>query len=690
MEESRGAKLTEIIKQLGLTDSNVLPDGHHPQKLMNMHRISARGKGLKFVPVKRPVTFALRAPGFEQDDISVVVTAPSGRELPTRIDTLRSGAFEVEYITPEVGDHIIEVLACGKPIPGSPFHSSGYDASKIRVAAVPSGMIGRPVEFEIDGSEAGSGNLEILVNGGHVTSEVKCLGNHRFLASFVPHAATAHVVEMKFNEDPVPGSPWTCDISESLPLLSAGSFRVQCLESFPVSQTQFFDIVTSPHRKNDLHVRITGPGKTPVHHRIVELQNETLRVYFMAGFVGSYHFEISLGTDRQVFSAKCYDVSRIVVSEAPKTCFVGEICTFQVDASQAGEGQLEIAVNDGDVPNQVQVQGNGRCQVSFKAENANPHVVDIKFNGQNVPLCPFTVDVLDTSQFLVDLTQLELIPVSRICKFRIESKTTVSRDSVRVVINSPSGRQLPVQLSYSESYVSCEFHPVEVGQHVMTIEHRGRSITTSPIFIKTYDSQKVIVTPVSQGYVGKSVQFVVDAGSSGEGNLEIAVNAKGLNVMTQVHPMGGAKFGVSFVPSEVCDHVVFVTFNTEPVPGSPFTVSVAADVEQISVSGMAMNFAPIDQPAVITVHNIPDDRHLFARIDEPNGGQTPVSLKSEAGAARVEFIPRCPGEHQIHLSYKSQPLPGSPFTTKVYNIREIHVKEMPKEIVLGKPVTFLG
>ncbi len=28
---------------------------------------------------------------------------------------------------------------------------------------------------------------------------------------------------------------------------------------------------------------------------------------------------------------------------------------FSVDASKAGEGQLEISINDGDVPNEVQV-----------------------------------------------------------------------------------------------------------------------------------------------------------------------------------------------------------------------------------------------------------------------------------------------------------------------------------------------
>lgn len=82
---------------------------------------------------------------------------------------------------------------------------------------VPSGVVGKPVEFEstswcyqlfdqrmklfslnllVDGSTAGSGNLEILVNGGHVTSYVRELGDQCFLASFVPHQATVHTIEV--------------------------------------------------------------------------------------------------------------------------------------------------------------------------------------------------------------------------------------------------------------------------------------------------------------------------------------------------------------------------------------------------------------------------------------------------------------------------------------------------------------
>jgi len=309
---------------------------------MSHQWITARGKGLKLVPVKRPVTFSINAPGFEPDDLLITVTAPSGREIPTRLDTIRSGAYEVEYITPEVGEHVIEVLAQGKPVPGSPFTSSAYDASRIGVGPMPSGLAGQSVEFEIDGSKAGSGNLEILVNGGRVTSEVKSLGNHHFLASFVPHTATVHVVEMKFNDESVPGSPWkvevvnTGDNLTSVPL-RRGLLRVQTLENFPVSQTQFFDIIAVGHSKEDLDIRITSPSKVPVQFRIVDLQNDTFRAYFSASLVGSYLFEIEVVGDpnsTSSFTSKAFDISRIIVSDIPRNCLLNEKCEFQVDASQ--------------------------------------------------------------------------------------------------------------------------------------------------------------------------------------------------------------------------------------------------------------------------------------------------------------------------------------------------------------------
>lgn len=98
-----------------------------------------------------------------------------------------------------------------------------------------------------------------------------------------------------------------------------------------------------------------------------------------------------------------------------------------VDASAAGEGQLEISINEGEVPNHVQVVGGGRClgnganiymkvrkifimkcfsTVSFTPEQAKSHFIDIKFNGETVNGCPFICAVADTSRVLLNLSNL--------------------------------------------------------------------------------------------------------------------------------------------------------------------------------------------------------------------------------------------------------------------------------------------
>ncbi|XP_037076139.1 serine/arginine repetitive matrix protein 1-like [Pollicipes pollicipes] len=142
---------------------------------------------------------------------------PSDRRVPCSIS--KSGDdFLVKYLPQTVGDHEIDILLRGEPIPGSPLGSSVYNTSQISVASIPDGTVGRPVQFESEwwlaktaeevaeqADGAGAGNLEILVNGGHVTSYVKDLGQQRFMASFVPHHAMKHMIEMKFNDEDVPG-----------------------------------------------------------------------------------------------------------------------------------------------------------------------------------------------------------------------------------------------------------------------------------------------------------------------------------------------------------------------------------------------------------------------------------------------------------------------------------------------------
>ena len=63
----------------------------------------------------------------------------------------------------------------------------------------------------------------------------------------------------------------------------------------------------------------------------------------------------------------------------------------------AGEGQLEISINDGDVPNAVQVLGGGKCLVTYTPEQPITHEIEVTFNGEQVPGSPYLCRVMDPS-----------------------------------------------------------------------------------------------------------------------------------------------------------------------------------------------------------------------------------------------------------------------------------------------------
>ena len=74
-EQLSQVKAQQPCKQIsdGPETSHGLSEETIHWKMSNIHTISIRGKGLKFVPVKRPATFSITAPGFEPDDINITV-----------------------------------------------------------------------------------------------------------------------------------------------------------------------------------------------------------------------------------------------------------------------------------------------------------------------------------------------------------------------------------------------------------------------------------------------------------------------------------------------------------------------------------------------------------------------------------------------------------------------------------------
>ena len=88
-------------------------------------------------------------------ELVVTVTGPSGDpnvEVSGNVET----GFLAEFTPDEVGPYTICVEYNNVPVDGTPFIASIYDSSKVVVSEIPKGKVGKPLEFTIDSSLAGS------------------------------------------------------------------------------------------------------------------------------------------------------------------------------------------------------------------------------------------------------------------------------------------------------------------------------------------------------------------------------------------------------------------------------------------------------------------------------------------------------------------------------------------------------
>lgn len=525
--------------------------------------------------------------------------------------------------------------------------------------------------------------------------------------------------------------------------------QVTTFNSFPVNQVQTFDIlITNPlliAKPNDLSVSITNPILGIIENQLDWTSANKCRASFRAPTVGIYTINIELVSQAQScstqFQAKAYDLSKVFINGLSGKCRINESYEFGVDASEAGEGQLEIAVNEGEIPNQVQVLDNGKCIVNFVPEELVPHVVDIKFNGHNVTGCPFVVEVEDTTlgpnkqqqamptsnlrSLEVRLVKEERILVNSKATFRLDNLVGLDQiDKNELTIVDPENR--PINYTVDNNNNNCfkfEFEPTIVGDYGVELRPNSKlsnKLPTDirdqfPFSIKVYDFNKVIVSDVTDGVIGHPIYFFIDASQAGSGNLEIRVSSTTRNVPNYPQSEANAKIRVYFTPTEAVEHSIDVKFNGISVPNNPFLVKVSQfpQARLPMASQDLLKYVAVDEFVNFYVEYIGDkvnelnDKSCQVHVLKPDLSfiklNTIEFIKSttnnrsasseDKNQFKVGFRPLKIGPYKLFITVNNQILPGSPIVCNVYNIHEVKVffEQMSSSKPIGKvnePVTF--
>lgn len=548
-------------------------------------------------------------------------TGPNGASVPAAVSSVGPGVFRAEFVPRAVGEHRLNVLVDSTPIPASPFHLKVFDVTAIRVKDVAHGTVGKPVTFLVETMAAGPGNLEVTVNGGRVPTAAAAQGAHTYAISFTPRDPRPHTVELRFNGDHVPGSPFVCHISAPARVIGAGSGESPDKVSVGDAYTFSVDSPTSPH------VEVLGPARRPVPVQVSAEEtvgeNEPSKRYtisFVPVDVGDHSIEVRAGAmgghvEGSPFLVKAYSAARVNVTDISPGV-VGRPVSFTINASHAGAGNLEIivAVNGRNVPNYVQSEGNARFKVNFKPVEAAPHTLSVRFNGHAVPGSPFTCAVsAPVAAAAVAAADARangpgLTSTARGDPAEIHLTGFHSVEPTVYVVG-PGGSNVRTRVTPTgDGRYTATYTPDAVGRHSVQVTCGGRHVPGSPFTCNVYDVRRVRVTGLGPGElegtleglslddgndeergveVGKPVTFSVDAAGAGEGTLELVVSTPSTTVKAEVVAVARGLYDVTFVPVSREPHRVSVTFNEQPVPGSPFVCRVNEPHTYVQIGGIA-------------------------------------------------------------------------------------------------------
>lgn len=189
-----------------------------------LNSIHAFGVGLQQAQIDLPTSFTVDAHAElnSNEDIKVVVTskihlykikkifsfylAPSKHTCPIEIIDNHDRTWTINYIPREVGETYIDIFLGDQLVNGSPFKVNVFDIHQIHVSNILDGLVGHLVKFDIDASNAGVGQLEIIIQDGQIPCHATSYGAFQFDAAFLPCEPGRYTIEVKFNGLSIPGS----------------------------------------------------------------------------------------------------------------------------------------------------------------------------------------------------------------------------------------------------------------------------------------------------------------------------------------------------------------------------------------------------------------------------------------------------------------------------------------------------
>ncbi|XP_031754945.1 filamin-C isoform X2 [Xenopus tropicalis] len=665
-------------------------------------KVRAEGPGLNRtgVEVGKPTHFTVYTKGAGKAKLDVQFAGSIKGEAVQDFEIIDNHdySYTVKYTAVQQGTLTVSVTYGGDPIPKSPFNvnvAPPLDLSKVKVQGLNNKVdVGKDQEFSIDTSGAGGqGKVDVKITSPSrrpipckvetgVTSDIHTV-------KYMPPEEGPYKVDISYDGHPVPGSPFSVEA-----VMPPDSSKVRAygpgLKGGFVGKPAPFAIDTKGAGTGGLGLTVEGPceakiecqdngdGSCSVSYLPTEPGEYSINILFAESHIPGSPFKADI---RPVF-----DPSKVTASgpglEKGKA---GEVATFTVDCSKAGDAELTIEIlSDSGSKAEVLIQNNsdGTYSITYIPACPGAYTITIKYGGHAVPKFPVRVNVepaVDTSGVKVFGPGVEPRGVLRevTTEFTVDARslTKTGGSHVTTRILGPSGAVTESFLSDNgDGTYHVQYTAYEDGVHLIEVLYDDVPVPKSPFRVPVTEGcdpsrVRAYGPGLEGGLLNKSNRFTVETRGAGTGGLGLAIEGPSEAKMSCKDNKDGS-CSVEYIPFTPGDYDVNITFGGRPIPGSPFRVPVKeiVDPSKVKCSGPGLGSGVrAHVPQTFTVDcSKAGLAPLEVLVQGPSGLAEPVDIRDNGdGTHTVNYTPATDGPYTVSVRYADQEVPRSPFKIKV-------------------------
>ncbi|XP_036800545.1 filamin-A-like isoform X8 [Oncorhynchus mykiss] len=688
------------------------PKPRRPTSNPNMCRASGRGLQPKGVRVKEVADFKVYTKGAGSGELKVTVKGPKGLEEPVKVRDAGDGVYECDYYPIMTGKYTITITWGGQTIPRSPFEvgvSEDVGSQKVRAwgPGLETGMVGKSADFVVEAIGTEVGTLGFSIEGPS-QAKIECddKGDGSCDVRYWPTEPGDYAVHVICDDEDIKDSPFMAHIlltandvfPEKVKSYGPGLEPIGCIVNKPAE----FTIDASGAGRGQLKIYAQDAEGFPIDIQITENGDSTFLCVYIPTKpikhtiiitwgevnVPNSPFRVTIGEGSHPENVKVYGPG--VEKSGLKA---NEPTYFTVDCSEAGQGDVSIGIKcapgvvgpaEADIDFDIIKNDNDTFTVKYMPPGPGRYTIMVLFADHEIPISPFRIKVdpsHDANKVRAEGPGLNKtgVEVGKPTHFTIYTKGAGKAKPEVHFTGAAKGdavRDFEIIDNHDYSY-TVRYTAVQQGNMSISICHGGDPIPKSPFNITVappLDLNKVKVQGLNNKVdVGKDQEFTVSThGAGGQGKLDVKITSPSRrpipcklesDTANEVHT-------VKYIPPEEGPYKLDISYDGNPVPGSPFTVEgvMPPDPSKVRAYGPGLQGGMVGKAAPFAIDTKgAGTGGLGLTVEGPCEAKIECQDNGD-GSCSVSYLPTEPGEYAINILFAEQHIPGSPFKAMVQSV----------------------